>query len=140
MDETYIKVKGEWVYLYRAVDTNGDTIDFLLRKHRDAAAAKAFFKKAFKNNGRPAKVNIDKSGSNISALNAANADLQEDQKIEVRQIKYLNNMIEQDHRFIKKRTRECHIKHTRQVKEVRVSRFLNNQRNGPKDSQISLIV
>lgn len=105
MDETYIKVHGTWMYLYRAVDSLGNTIEFLLRKHRDAAAAKAFFGKAFKNNGYPEKVTIDKSGSNISALNAANQDLQEDQKIEVRQIKYLNNIVEQDHRFIKKRTK-----------------------------------
>ena len=105
MDETYIKINGAWMYLYRAVDSLGNTIDFLLRKHRDAVAAKAFFRKAFKNNGYPQKVTIDKSGSNISALNAANKDLPEDQKIEVRQIKYLNNIVEQDHRFIKKRTK-----------------------------------
>lgn len=105
MDETYIKIKGTWMYLYRAVDSLGNTIEFLLRKHRDAGAAKAFFRKAFKNNGYPEKVTIDKSGSNISALNAANQDLPAGQKIEVRQIKYLNNIIEQDHRFIKKRTK-----------------------------------
>jgi putative transposase len=62
MDETYIKLNGKWVYLYRAVDKFGDTIDFLLRAKRDAVAAKAFFKKAFKENGRPDKVTIDKSG------------------------------------------------------------------------------
>ena len=84
MDETYIKINGSWMYLYRAVDSLGKTIEFLLRKHRDAAAAKAFFRKAFKNNGYPQKVTIDKSGSNISALNAANQDLLEDQKIKVR--------------------------------------------------------
>ena len=105
MDETYIKVNGCWVYLYRAVDSLGNTIEFLLRKHRDAEAAKAFFRKAFKYNGRPEKVNIDKSGSNISALKAANKTLPEDQQIEVRQVKYLNNIVEQDHRFIKKRTK-----------------------------------
>jgi putative transposase len=105
MDETYIKVNGSWVYLYRAVDSLGNTIEFLLRKYRDAAAAKAFFRKAFKNNERPEKVTIDKSGSNISALNSANKDLPEDKQIEVRQVKYLNNIIEQDHRFIKKRTK-----------------------------------
>lgn len=66
---------------------------------------KAFFRKAFKSNGYPDKVTIDKSGSNIAALKAANESLREDQQIEVRQIKYLNNIIEQDHRFIKKRTR-----------------------------------
>ena len=105
MDETYIKINGAWVYLYRAVDSLGNTIEFLLRKHRDAAAAKAFFRKAFKHNGRPEKVTIDKSGSNISALKAANKELAEDKQIEVRQVKYLNNIVEQDHRFIKKRTK-----------------------------------
>ncbi len=104
MDETYIKLNGIWVYLYRAVDSNGDTVDFLLRKRRDATAAKSFFRKAFKRNGRPSKVTIDKSGSNISALEFANQNLPEDKKIIIRQIKYLNNIVEQDHRFIKKRT------------------------------------
>lgn len=105
MDETYIKVNGSWVYLYRAVDSLGNTIEFLLRKYRDAAAAKAFFRKAFKNNGYPEKITIDKSGSNISALTSANKALPKDKQIEVRQVKYLNNIIEQDHRFIKKRTK-----------------------------------
>ncbi len=105
MDETYIKLNGKWIYLYRAVDSLGNTIEFLLRSHRDAAAAKAFFRKAFKNNVLPNKVTIDKSGSNISALTSANKNLPEDKQIEVRQIKYLNNIIEQDHRFIKKRTK-----------------------------------
>jgi putative transposase len=105
MDETYIKLNGKWIYLYRAVDSLGNTIEFLLRKHRDKVAAKAFFRKAFKNNGLPEKVNIDKSGSNISALKSLNETLPEDGQIEIRQNKYLNNMIEQDHRFIKKRTR-----------------------------------
>ena len=105
MDETYIKISGAWVYLYRAVDSMGNTIEFLLRKHRDAVAAKAFFRKAFKHNGHPKKVTIDKSGSNISALKAVNKELPEDKQIEVRQVKYLNNIVEQDHRFIKKRTK-----------------------------------
>jgi transposase-like protein len=59
MDETYIKVNGTWVYLYRAVDSLGNIIEFLLRKHKNAAAAKAFFRKAFKNNNPPEKVTID---------------------------------------------------------------------------------
>jgi putative transposase len=105
MDETYIKVNGTWMYLYRAVDSAGGTVDFLLRKHRDGAAAKAFFRKAFRENSYPQKVTIDKSGSNLTALKSANKELPEDRQIEVRQIKYLNNIIEQDHRFIKKRTR-----------------------------------
>lgn len=105
MDETYIKVKGKWVYLYRAVDKFGDTVDFLLRAKRDLQAAKAFFRKAFKAGGIPTKVNIDKSGSNTAALKDINDDLEENAQIEVRQSKYLNNRIEGDHRFIKKRTR-----------------------------------
>lgn len=105
MDETYIKLNGKWVYLYRAVDKEGNTVDFLLRAKRDAVAAKAFFRKAFKENGRPEKVNIDKSGSNKAALDAFNKDVSQEDQIEVRQVKYLNNLIEQDHRFIKKRTR-----------------------------------
>jgi len=105
MDETYIKLNGSWIYLYRAVDALGNTIEFLLRKNRDKAAAKAFFRKAFRNNDRPDKVNVDKSGSNMSALNSANNNLPDDQQIQIRQNKYLNNIIEQDHRFIKKRTK-----------------------------------
>jgi transposase-like protein len=91
--------------IYIAVDSMGNTVDFLLRKHRDSAAAKAFFRKAFKENCYPKKVTIDKSGSNLMALNSVNEALLEEQQIEIRQIKYLNNIIEQDHRFIKKRTR-----------------------------------
>lgn len=105
MDETYIKINGKWVYLYRAIDSCGNTIEFLLRKYRDAIAAKAFFRKAFKNNAIPDKVVIDKSGSNTCALNSFNEGLREEQKIEISQNKYLNNIIEQDHRFIKKRTK-----------------------------------
>ena len=105
MDETYIKLNGKWVYLYRTLDKEGNTIDFLLRSRRNAVAAKAFFKKAFKENGRPGKVNIDKSGSNKTALDSFNKDVLKEEEIEIRQIKYLNNIVEQDHRFIKKRTR-----------------------------------
>ncbi len=105
MNETYIKLNGKWVYLYRAVDSEGNTIDFLLRSRRDAIAAKAFFRKAFKENGRPDKVTVDKSVSNKAALDRFNRDVAAEEKIETRQIKYLNNIVEQDHRFIKKRTR-----------------------------------
>ncbi len=105
MDEIYIKLDGRWIYLYRAVDSLGNTIEFLLRKSRDKASAKAFFRKAFKNNDIPDKVNIDKSGSNKSALNSANDNLLENEKIEIIQNKYFNNIMEQDHRFIKKRTK-----------------------------------
>jgi len=93
------------MYLYRAVDSMENTIDFLLRKHRYGAAAKAFFRRAIKQNCAPKKVTIDKSGSNLMTLNRANEASSKGQQIEIRQIKYLNNIMEQDHRFIKKRTR-----------------------------------
>jgi hypothetical protein len=68
MDETYIKVKGKWVYLYRAVDSHGDTLDFMLSERRDEDAATAFFKQAINNNGFPDKVVMDKSGANYAGL------------------------------------------------------------------------
>ncbi|MFK0569888.1 IS6 family transposase [Endozoicomonas sp.] len=107
MDETYIKVKGEWTYLYRAVDTQGQTVDFLLTKKRDQKAALRFFRKTIRLNGMPDKVTIDKSGSNTAALDELNQEQVKagKPKIEVRQIKYLNNLVEQDHRGVKRRTR-----------------------------------
>jgi len=105
MDETYIKVKGMWNYLYRAVDKCGATIDFMLSKNRDHKAARSFFIKPIGYSGRPQKVTIDKSGSNNAALRSLNNRLKEKDKIESRQVKYLNNIAEQDHRFIKKITR-----------------------------------
>jgi putative transposase len=108
MDETYIKVKGQWVYLYRAVDKFGNTIDFKLSEQRDEAAATAFFKQAIDHHGLPEKVVIDKSGANNAGLENINllfflAGFF--YVIDILQVKYLNNMIEQDHRFIKKITR-----------------------------------
>ncbi|WP_017879646.1 IS6 family transposase [Janthinobacterium sp. CG3] len=103
MDETYIKVKGVWKYLYRAVDKQGKTVDFLLTAKRDMAAAKRFFDKAMGSNGDPDKVAMDKSGANKAAIDAINAG--RDVPIVVRQVKYLNNIVEQDHRAIKQVTR-----------------------------------
>jgi transposase-like protein len=103
MDETYIKVKGEWKYLYRAVDKAGTTVDFLLRAHRDTAAARRFFEQAIERNGAPETVTIDKGGSNVAVLEAITAG--QGKRIVVRQVKYLNNIVEQDHRAIKRRTR-----------------------------------
>lgn len=105
MDETYIKIKGLWFYLYRAVDKSGDTIDFMLSKKRDETSAKAFFTNAINASSKPEKVTIDKSGANNAALKSLNKNLKEEDKIEIRQIKYLNNLVEQDHRFIKKITK-----------------------------------
>ena len=87
VDETYIKVKGQWKYLYRAVDKAGNTIDFLLRAHRDKAAAKRYFEKSIAQNGEPETVTIDKSGANLAALEALNAE--RETPIKIRQVKYL---------------------------------------------------
>ncbi|MGJ3290463.1 IS6 family transposase, partial [Klebsiella michiganensis] len=106
MDETYIRIKGQWKYLYRAVDTDGQTIDFLLTARRDAAAALRFFRKTIRNHGEPEVVTIDKSGANTAALATLNADNPEEEAITIRQCKYLNNLIEQDHRNIKRRIRQ----------------------------------
>ena len=103
MGETCIKVKGEWKYYYRAADKQGNTIDFLLTAKRDKAAALRYFTKAIERNGKPGLVNIDKSGSNKAALTQFNED--NNKRVKVRQCKYLNNIIEQDHRRIKRLTR-----------------------------------
>jgi putative transposase len=103
MDETYIKVAGQWKYLYRAVDKTGDTVDFLLRAKRDQAAARAFFERAIGLHDVPEKVAIDKSGSNTAAIASIQAD--SGVTIMLRQSKYLNNIVEQDHRGIKRVTR-----------------------------------
>ena len=103
MDETYIKVAGQWKYLYRAVDRDGDTVDFLLRTKRDHAAARAVFERAIDLHGVPEKITIDKSGSNTAAIASIQAD--SGLAIEMRQSKYLNNIVEQDHRAVKRITR-----------------------------------
>lgn len=99
MDETYFKVKGEWKHLYRAVDDQGQTVDYLFTAKRDKKAAIRIFKKAIKSSGRPEIIVIDKSGSNTAALEAQNAE--SDVQIKICQSKYLNNIVEQDHRAIK---------------------------------------
>ena len=105
MDETYIKVKGRDMYLYRAVDKYGNTADFLLTRRRQKMSAQKFFNKAIGNNGKPRIVNIDKSGSNSSAILTVNKRSLSTKKIKIRKVKYLNNIIEQDHRRIKRRIR-----------------------------------
>jgi putative transposase len=100
MDETYIKVSGQWKYLYRAVDKAGNTVDFLLRARRDKVAARRFFERAIASNGEPETVTIDRSGANLAALDALNAE--RETPIRIRQVKYLNNIVEQDHRAIKR--------------------------------------
>ena len=117
MDETYIKVKGTWKYLYRAVDKEGKTVDFLLTARRDKATALRFFEKSMKTNGVPEKVTMDKSGANKAAMHEINA--RGDAPIIVRQVKYLNNIVEQDHRAIKRVTRPMlNFKSFRSAKNV----------------------
>jgi putative transposase len=103
MDETYIKVKGEWKYLYRAVDKYGQTIDFLLTEQRDEPAAKRFLTKAIHRHGVPEKITIDGSEANAAAIRGYNEE--HGTAIIIRQITYLNNIVEQDHRGVKRVTR-----------------------------------
>jgi len=103
MDETYIRVKGQWYYLYRAVDKGGQTIDFLLTPQRDERAAMTFLTQAIRRHGVPEKITIDGSEANAAAIKHYNQE--HGTLIEIRQIKYLNNIIEQDHRGVKRVTR-----------------------------------
>ena len=100
MDETYTKVAGQLKYLYRAVDRTGATIEFLLRVHRDLAAARRFFERAIELHGVPKTITIDKSGANTAAIEGLRADSGAD--IGLRQSKYIDNLVEQDHRAIKR--------------------------------------
>ncbi|MBT2281627.1 IS6 family transposase [Priestia megaterium] len=107
VDETYIKVKGQWMYLYRAVDSEGNTIDFYLSKTRDHKAAKYFFKKTLRSIhvSKPRLITIDKNPAYPVAIQQLTDEKKMPEGIQLRQVKYLNNMVEQDHRFIKKRVR-----------------------------------
>ncbi|MBD2810448.1 IS6 family transposase [Xenorhabdus sp. Vera] len=105
MDETYLKIKGQWRYLYRAVDSAGNKVDFLLTANRDSDAACRFFNKGIRQHARPEVVTLDKSGANKAAVDGLNVGKQKKNRIKIRQNKYLNNLIEQDHRNIKRRVR-----------------------------------
>jgi transposase-like protein len=112
VDETYIKVRGQWRYLYRAVDGNGDTVEFWFSERRNLTAAKRFLRKALKRHGRPERIVIDGSQTNREAIVSCDtADRLQDRSrsqlkpIRIRQSAYLNNLIEQDHRAIKRRVR-----------------------------------
>ena len=112
VDETYIEVKGKPKYLYRAVDSNGNTLDFLLTAKRDAAAAKRFFRKTLKaiHTSCPRVITVDKNAVYPKAINELKADEELPKKVKLRQKKYLNNVVEQDHRGIKRLVRpgrEC---------------------------------
>jgi transposase, IS6 family len=105
VDETYVKVKGQWMYLYRAVDSDGNTIEFMLSPTRDAVSAKRFFRKALRARHTPAPrvINVDKNPSYRKAIGKLKKKGNMLAGCELRPIKYLNNLIEQDHQFIKRR-------------------------------------
>ena len=114
VDETYIKVKGKWKYLYRAVDSKGNTLDFMLSPkgyrsayaRRNKQAAKRFFKKVLKarHNEQPRVINVDKNPAYPPAIEELKAEQVLEEKSEIRQVKYLNNLVEQDHRGVKRIT------------------------------------
>jgi transposase, IS6 family len=130
VDETYIKIKGTWTYLYRAIDSEGNTLEFLLSPTRDAEAAKRFFLKALHSTAAsapgahpveeqeaestaaanpvtstPRVINVDKNAAYPKAIAELKAAGILPEAVELRQVKYLNNLIEQDHRFIKRRVK-----------------------------------
>ena len=105
VDETYLKIKGVWKYLYRAVDSKGNTLDFLLTAKRDAKAAKRFLKKVVNasHTSEPRVITVDKNAAYPPAIAELKANETLPRTTEIRQSKYLNNLVEQDHRFIKRR-------------------------------------
>jgi transposase, IS6 family len=105
LDETYINVKGRDRFLYRAVDSTGQTIDFLLTDYRDAAAAKRFFRRALLNEGNqmPRVINVDKNPAYPRAVEDLKREGAISGRCRLRQCKYLNNVVEQDHRNVKRR-------------------------------------
>ena len=105
VDETYVKVKGKWMYLYRAVDSTGQTLDFLLNQTRSTRAAKRFFRKVL---GRPhiaapRVINVDKNPTYIGAVRDLKQDNLLPKRCKRRPSQYMNNIIEQDHRFMKRK-------------------------------------
>jgi transposase-like protein len=112
VDETYIKVRGRWMYLYRAIDSNGDTVEFWFSERRNLTAAKRLLRKALKRHGRPGRIVIDGSQTNREAILSCDTtsrlrdrSRRKLKPIQIRQSAYLNNRIEQDHRAVKRRIR-----------------------------------
>ena len=107
MDGTYVEVKGQWMYLYRGVDSKGNTIDFYLSKIRDTKAAECFFKKALQSFyvSEPRVITVNKNPDYPMAIEELKNQKKMPVGIQLRKIKYLNNIVEQDHQFIKKRVR-----------------------------------
>ena len=109
VDETYVRVAGKWTYLYRAVDSTGATIDFLLSAKRDAAAAKRFFQNALRAPGhpRPRVINVDGNPAYPKVISELKRTGELGRRCRCRPVRYLNNVVEQDHRAIKRRVRAC---------------------------------
>ncbi len=107
IDETYVKVGKQWKYLYRAVDREGQTIEFMLSAKRDVSAAKRFFKKVMRADHRrlPFSISVDKHASYPEAFTSSQEEKVLPLDCKLRRVKYLNNVIEQDHRFIRRRWR-----------------------------------
>jgi transposase-like protein len=105
MDETYIKVHGQWVYLYRAVDKAGQTVDFFLSRNRDVNAAKSFLRSAMKNTRVPTKITLDAYAASHRAVREMKEEGELPCRVKVRSSQYLNNLVEQDHRRVKQRIR-----------------------------------
>ena len=111
-DETYIKVKSKWHYLYRATDKGGKTLYFMLSIRRNEPAATLFFAEALSSNGIPEKIVIDKSGANTAGIRGINKTLKRfgcQAPTETIRSKYLNNIVEQYHRFIKNEQDPCWV-------------------------------
>jgi transposase-like protein len=105
VDETYIKIRGQWVYLYHAVDKAGQTVDFFLSRNRDVNAAKSFLRSAVKNTRVPTKITLDAYAASHRAIREMKADRELPPRVQVRSSQYLNNLVEQDHRRVKQRVR-----------------------------------
>jgi len=119
MGATYVRIRGKWMYLYRAVDKAENTLDFMLSERGNRPAAARFFAKALSSNGIPGKIVIDKSEANAPGIREMNKILNRlgcPAKIQTVRSKHLNNMIEQDHRFIKRRIRHSNLLHLRQLR------------------------
>ena len=137
LDETYIKVRRRWTYLYRAIDSHGDTVEFWFSERRNLTAAKRFLRKALKRHGRPERIVIDGSQTNREAiLSCDTTDRLQDRSrrrlkpIRIRQSAYLNNRIEQDHRAIKRRVRPMLW-----FKAISSARDPGRDRNGSHDAK-----
>ncbi len=134
IDETYIKVGKSCKYLYRAVDKEGQTIEFMLSAKRDVLAAKRFFKKIMRADHRrlPFSINVDKNAAYPDAFTASQQDKVLPFDCKLRRVKYLNNVIEQDHRFVKKRVRaaQCYKSFTTAERTLEGVEAMNMMRKG----------